>query len=206
MLIEDAIALIYSPTTDGWGRLQQSRKTRSGLELTFSVHQSKRGKRVAGFVVLCRGVHEAKITNDDYGGMGIYPSDHPAARQYSARRAVLRWPSAGDQTKQIAALYRAHVEAVDDWISFDQYLLSYSPYRRLEPSKTTAEPNGGKFVCNGPDFLLRAYAKALRSIGEQATLTIPKSQKAQRLRPKVLQFGSSYVVADAFSAQLMPGR
>lgn len=74
MLIEDAIALICSPTTDGWGRLQQSRKTRSGLELTFSVHQSKRGKRVAGFVVLCRGVHEAKITNDDYGGMGIYPA------------------------------------------------------------------------------------------------------------------------------------
>jgi hypothetical protein len=60
---------------------------------------------------------------------------------------------------------------------------------------------GGKPVCQGPDFLMRAYARALRRIGAKPDLTLQKKHRTKIVRPKVLHFGNSFVVADAFIAE-----
>ena len=96
--------------------MAQFRRISGGFEVSFSIHQGKRGKKIEQWAIRCRGVHEAKISEMDGGGLGLYPSDHPAARQYVTRRAELRWPRTCDETKVLAALFRAHVETVDDWI------------------------------------------------------------------------------------------
>jgi hypothetical protein len=56
-------------------------------------------------------------------------------------------------------------------------------------------------VCRGPDFLLRAYAKALEAIGIEAKVTLKDAVRARSIRPRVLHFGSSYIVADVLNAE-----
>jgi hypothetical protein len=200
MRIQDAEKLINS-TYDSWLRLGQVRRIPGGLELWFSLHNGRRGKKIDEWKVICRGVHEAKITSWDGGGIALYPSSHPAARQYSDREAELRWSRACDENKVLAALCRAHVEAVDDWIPFDSYLQINSPYRETTSSSYVASGSGRKFVCRGPRFLLRCYAKALESVGEPTQMTFRKNQRIKNIRPKVLHFGNSHVVANTFTAQ-----
>jgi hypothetical protein len=126
MLIQNAIKLIDS-IPDGWVRMEQFRRISGGFEASFSIHKGKRGKKIEAWAVCCRGVHEAKISEMDGGGLGLYASDHPAALQYVARRAQLRWPRTCDEAKVLVALFRAHVETVDDWIPFDCYLQINTP-------------------------------------------------------------------------------
>ena len=130
----------------------------------------------------------------------MYPSTHPAARQYVARRAELRWPRTCDETRALAALFRAHLKAADDWIPFDRYLC-WNFWNGTSFCRDIAPVSGSNFVCRGPDFLLRAYAKALETIGESVELTSRGSLKPKSILPKVLHFGESYVVANAFVAQ-----
>jgi hypothetical protein len=200
MRIQDAEKLINS-TYDSWLRLEQVRRMPGGLELCFSLHNGRRGKKIDGWKVNCRGVHEAKITSWDGGGIALYPSNHPAARQYFDRQAELRWSRTCDENKILAALCRAHVEAVDDWIPFDSYLQINSPYRETTSTPYLASGSGRKFVCRGPYFLLRSYAKALESVGEPTQMTLRKNQGIKNIRPEVLHFGNSNVVADSFTAQ-----
>jgi hypothetical protein len=105
----------------------------------------------------------------------------------------MRWLRSSNAAEVLATLYRAHAEAVDDWIPFDRYLLVNSPW--IDAARAD------KFVCRGPDFLLRAYASALRVTGEQVRVTLRGSPKLKSIRPKVLHFGESYVVANTFAAQ-----
>jgi hypothetical protein len=93
------------------------------------------------------------------------------------------------------------VEAVDDWIPFDRYLPIKIPWNGTSILPYFAPVSGSKFVCRGPDFLVRAYAKALEAIGERIQLTLRGGPKPKSIRPKVLHFGSSFVVANAFTAQ-----
>jgi hypothetical protein len=200
MRIQDAIELVYS-TADCWVRFEQFRRVRGGHELSFAVHNGRRGKKIENWSVICRGVHEARITNMDGGGLRLYSSSHPAARQYFDRHAELRWSRTCKEDEVLAVLFRAHAEAMDDWISFDSYLL---------PNRLVSQPfgdsyftttSGNNFVCRGPEFLIRVYAKALESIGEPVQVTLRRNQKMKIIRPKVLHFGSSFVVADSFIAQ-----
>jgi hypothetical protein len=64
-----------------------------------------------------------------------------------------------------------------------------------------APVSGKSFVCRGPDFLLRRYARALEAVGEEAKLTIRSSAKRRLIRPRVLHFGGSHIVADMFTAE-----
>jgi hypothetical protein len=197
MIIQNAVKLIYS-IEDSWVRLDQFRRIPGGIELSFSIHRGKQGKKVDGWKVNCRGIHEAQITDLDGGGMALYSSSHPAARQYSARQAELRWPSNCEESKVLDALFRAHVAESDDWIPFDRYLFRW---HGTASTPTLAPVSRNKFVCRGPDFLIRTYAKALKAIGEQVQVTIRSNPKRKATRPRVLHFGESYVVADTFSAQ-----
>lgn len=200
MLIQSAIRLVSS-IPDSWVRVEQVRRMPGGLEVSFSVHKGQRGKRVDGWSVTCRRVHEAKITDFDGGGLRVYSATHPAARQYVARRAELRWPRNCDEAKVLLALYRAHTKAADDWIPFDRYLSIETPWTGTSFQPHFAHISGSSFVCRGPDFLVRTYAEALEAIGERVQLTLRRVSKLKPTQPKVLHFGESYVVADAFTAK-----
>jgi hypothetical protein len=186
---------------NGWARVDLVRKVRAGLLLDFSVHRGRRGKILGHWTVTFGGVHEIKITDLDGGGLAVYPSSHPAARQYVARLATLRWPRSGDTPEVLAALQQAHVEAVDDWIPFDRYLQINTPYNGTPFLPHFAPVSGNCFVCKGPDFLLRAYANALEATGQQVHLRLHGRPQRRTLRPQVLHFGSSYVVADCLTAE-----
>jgi hypothetical protein len=200
MLIQSAVKLIQS-IPDGWVRVEQVRRMSGGLEVCFSVHKGQRGRRVDRWSVVCRRVHEAKITEMDGGGLSVYAGTHPAARQYVARRAELRWPRSCNEAQAYLALHLAHMRAVDDWIPLDSYL----PIERYW-NGTSFQPfftpvSGNNFVCRGPEFLLRIYAKALEAIGESVQLTVRRVPKLKPTQPKVLHFGGSYIVADSFTAE-----
>jgi hypothetical protein len=57
------------------------------------------------------------------------------------------------------------------------------------------------FVCRGPDFLLRVYAKALAAVASGVRLRVYGKTMKGRTKPQVLHFGGSYIVADKFSAE-----
>lgn len=200
MLILSAIKLVHS-IPDSWVRVERVRRISGGLEVFFSIHKGQRGKRVDGWSVTCSRVHEAKITAVDGGGLRVYPATHPAARQYVARRAELRWPRTCDEAKVLLALYRAHTRAAVGWIPFDRYLSIETPWTGTSFQPHFAPVSGNNFVCRGPDFLVRAYAKALEAIGERIHLTLRRFPKLKPRQPKVLHFGGSYVVADIFNAE-----
>src|SRR5437879_4278528 len=111
MLVENAIKLILS-VPDSWVRVEQVGKIHGGLELCFGIHRGRRGKTVATWNVRCLGVHEAKITDFDGGGLALYGSHHPAAKQYIARWGELRWARDSNQAAILATLYHAHVDVV----------------------------------------------------------------------------------------------
>jgi hypothetical protein len=200
MLIQSAVRLIDS-TPNRWVRVEQVRRISGGLQLCFSVHKGQRGKKIDGWSVTCRRVHEATVTAFDGGGLRMYPATHPAARQYVARRAELRWPRTCDKAKVLLALYRAHTKAAGDWISFDRYLSIETSSTGTPFQPHSAPISGDNFVCRGPDFLIRAYAKALETIGERVRLTLRRLPKLKPIQPRVLHFGESYVVADIFTAE-----
>jgi len=200
MLIQNAVKIVQS-VPDSWARVVQVRRMPGSLEICFSVHKGKRGKRVDQWNITCRGVHEAMITDWDLGGLSLYPSTHPAARQYVARWAEMRWPRPCDEAQAFLALRRAHTKAADDWIPFDRYLRIETPWTATSFQPFFAPISGSDFVCRGPDFLIRAYAKALEAIGERVKIISRRAPKSEPKRPKVLHFGESYVVANTFAAE-----
>ena len=105
-------------------------------------------------------------------------------------------PRKGNTPRVLAALQQAHVKAVDDWIPFDRYLQINTPYTL----PYFAPVSGDNFFCKGPDFLLRVYANALSAAGQQVQLLRGRRNR-RALRPQVLHFGSSYIVADRFTAE-----
>lgn len=182
-----------------WVRVEDVRNVPAGLEVLFSVHHGKDGAKFASWSVACWSVHEASISDFNGGGLALYPSSHPAASQYMAPQAELRWPRTCDEVKVLSALCKAHLNAVNDWIPLRRYL-----FVDPRPSENRTLPcfrlaSGNNFACLGPDFLLRIYAKALESVGERVQLTV--RGKGKSIRPKVLHFGNSYVVANSFTAQ-----
>jgi hypothetical protein len=204
MLIQKVVKLINS-ISDGWTRVEHLRRIPGGLEVCFSIHKGKWGKRVDGWNVICRGVYEANISDLNGGGLAVYTHTHPAALQYIAPRAELFWARTCDETQVLAALYRAHLEAVDDWIPFDRYLTINMPWSGPSLSPHLIPVSGSSFVCKGPDFLVGAYAKALEAIGVRVRMTRRGRSRAKSIMPKVLHFGASHIVADTFVAQRLAG-
>lgn len=185
--LEDAIKRVQA-SPDSWVRVEQVRKTPKGLELGIGVYEGRRRRKAESWRIQCLGVREFKIDDVDGGGIALYSSTHPAAGQFVARPAILRW-GPGNAAAAIGALCQAHLERVDDWIPIDRYV----DIRAIVENK---------FVCRGPDFLLRAYAKALHMIGAQPQLKMLQKRKGKRARLRVLHFGSSSVVAKSFVLEL----
>jgi hypothetical protein len=186
MRIENAIKRIHS-SPDSWVRVEEFRRIPKGLELCVGVYEGRLTRKAEAWRIRCRGVREFQIVDVDGGGLALCPGTHPAARQFLTRQCTLRWRGA-DHAASIGTLCRAHVDAVDDWIPIDRYV----------DIKAISEK---KFVCRGPEFLMRAYAKALRLIGAQPQLTLREKFRAKRKPLRVLHFGASYVVAAALSAE-----
>jgi hypothetical protein len=186
MLIEAAIKRVNS-LPDHWVRVEQIRSVSQGLELLIAVYKGRRGRRVEVLRIRCFGIREFHITDVDGGGLAIYPSTHPAVRQYVARQARIRWSGCDHDEAILGALCLAHREAVDDWIPIDRYI-------------NIRDISEKQFVYRGPAFLMRVYAKALRALGAQVQITLLR-HKAETGRPKVLHFGSSAVVAARFVVQ-----
>lgn len=162
-------------------------RTRSGFEISFGIYASRRGRKNITYLVACEGVREIKLSDFDGGGIRLYPRTHPAARQFGIQ-AKLQWPSRVDLGVNVGALYTAHEKLVGDWIPFERFA-------EIRQTKTARH-------CLGPLFLLRAYARELKSSGEEATVrSLGKSNV--KLLPRVLHFGESYVVADRFSARVI---
>lgn len=182
-----------------WVRVDDVRYIPAGLAVSFTVHHGKNGAKFASWSVTCRGVHEASITDFNGGGLAVYSSSHPAARQYIGSRAELRWSRACDEVKVLSALCKAHFDAVRGWIPLERYLFVVPRPRENRSQPCFRLASGNRFACLGPDFLLRIYAEALESIGVDVQLTV--RGKAKSIRPKVLHFGNSYVVANGFTAE-----
>jgi hypothetical protein len=84
----------------------------------------------------------------------------------------------------MGALLAAHTRLVDDWIPFERYT---SPPRLEAPLVTW----------QGPDFIMRAYARTLRDLGLSAKV-VAKLNRRRAVRPRCLHFGNSFVVTDRF--------
>jgi hypothetical protein len=170
----------------GWVRLKHVRTSRGNLHLLFSIHEGIRGrKEIESWCIICRGVREAQIMDFNGGGLALYSTNHPAARQYTARQARLQWIKGDNEATVLGVLYRTHTEIVDDWIPFD----SYVPMEILSSKKC---------ICRGPDFLLGAYSRALQANGINTQLKLLKLGRSARKRLRVLHFGGSFVVALGF--------
>src|SRR5579863_5704402 len=74
----------------GWLHIDAIRKAGSGIVLSLGPREGKRGRRVLGWEVSCQRVREIGVSDLDGGGIRLYGSRHPAARQYAARSARLR--------------------------------------------------------------------------------------------------------------------
>jgi len=96
----------------------------------------------------------------------------------------LLWSPSEDRSDVLATVYHAHRVAVDDWIPFERYV-----------SKPTSR---NEFNIEGPESMIRAHAKALRRDGKQPRIVL-RAATRKPSGPRVLYFGESFVVADAFT-------
>ena len=180
---------IESMQVKGWVRLEEIRRTSKELVLLFGVFKGRSGRRVDAWRIECSEVQEARITEWDGGGIAVYPSKHPAARQYLARQAEVQWTTSTDENEPslVGALYEAHMDVVDDWIDFNEYSSVQSKTKNIR-------------TCQGPEFLMRAYAKAIRFVGKHPKIVLGRRPEIAR-KLRVLHFGSSHVVAAGFLAK-----
>jgi hypothetical protein len=185
MRIERAVASIHR-NPDSWVRLEAAHRIPRGLVITFGIYKGRRGARLEAWRFTCSGVLEAKITAMDGGGLRLYSSSHPAARQFVAPQAELRWSGPVEDPALIGALYKAHIASVDDWIAFETY-------------SQIVRTGNDESACRGPDFLMRAYAKALRAFGKETQVILRRTTR-KLARSRVLHFGDSYVVSNSFVA------
>src|SRR5687767_4918321 len=92
---------------DGWARVDAIRRVRAGLELALAVHRGKRGPLVGMWRIRCAGIRDTHICDLNGGGIRLYASSHPAARQYAAAAAELRLTDIEDPHRVLGALLRA---------------------------------------------------------------------------------------------------
>jgi hypothetical protein len=178
-----AAAAIVVIQRRGWVGVDAIRRIRGGVELILAVSKRRGEAAVGSWWVRCRGLRELHLADLNGGGIRIYSSNHPAARQYSAKLVDLSWEPQGRASEALGVLLVAHTRLVDDWIPFDRY---------TRPFLAAAS----RVKWRGPDFIMRAYATALRQLGLQPQ--IRPRQKRNGCRAKCLHFGDSFIVAERF--------
>jgi len=170
---------------EAWVRVESLCRIPSGVELVFVVAKGRRGRPVATSRIRCLNVREMLLADLDGGGILLDSSSHPAARQYVASTSRLSWKPQGRTAEALLAVSQAHADVADDWIPLERY----------------APPNAegvAKVIWRGPDFLIRAYAKALRRLHLEVSIVASRRTTRQRQQLGVLQFGESFVVAERF--------
>ena len=177
---------------NAWVRLGLVVPDGRNLGLLFNILEGKRGPIVKHCRVRCIRVRQWHVDDLDGGGIRLYGSDHPLARQYSSAKARLRLERVEDAGAAIAVLVTAHARIFDDWVPIDRYLGSLAdlPVRVADGLSVT-----------GPEFALKAYARALRSVAAASLSRRPKRVGTPRFR--VLHFSQSFVVAERFEADLI---
>ena len=177
---------------NAWVRLGLVVPDGRNLGLLFNILKGKRGPTVQHCRVRCIRVRQWNVDDLDGGGIRLYGADHPLARQYSSGKARLRLERVEDAGAAIAALVTAHARIFDDWVPIDRYLGSFAdlPVRVANGLSLT-----------GPEFVLKAYARALRSVAAGSLNRRPKRAGTTRFR--VLHFSQSFVVAERFEADLI---
>jgi hypothetical protein len=182
MKLGRAIASMHR-VPDGWVRVTGLRRAPGGLDLALGVYRGRKGSLATSWDIRCGSVREISISDLDGGGIRLYTSSHPAARQYSDAPATLRCAMGDGLNAGIGALLEAHRRQSDDWIPFDRYVVT-----RKTP-----------LVIRGPAFLVRSYARALR--GLRLAPEVSRRQAKRARRPlRVLHVGGSFVVAALFEA------
>jgi len=177
-------AMIRALPEGGWVRVECVRRTHRGIDLLVAVARGRRGRVTTRWRVSCVGVRELHVADLNGGGMRLYSSSHPAARQYAAGRARLRWCPGARLAEARGVLLAAHTHLVDDWIPFDRYA-------------PAVRPNATVVAWHGPIFIMKTYARALRSLGLRALVNVGTEPRPGR-RPRCLHFGDSFIVADRF--------
>jgi len=175
-------------TPDGWLEVDRVVQAAGGLDVALVLRKGKKGRTLATWDVCCRGVREFEFSDLTGGGIRLYSSDHPAAKQYTATATRLSCRTSQAGAQAWLALVAAHREAVDDWVPLDRYL-------------PATPPTNGTIAVRAPLFLARAYARALRSMGLNVRLVHSKHPPKRGTSPKVLHLGNSFVVADAFEVR-----
>jgi hypothetical protein len=136
------------------------------------------------------------VADVDGGGLAFTRRRHPALQQHLDPVGALRITRPPrDLLAASGALWRAHVDAADDWIAADRYL---GAPERLE--SRLRHPRG--IVCRGPLFLLRRYARVLTQQGASASVSAPSGGLLRARSPLgLLHFGSSFIVGSSFEAE-----
>jgi hypothetical protein len=176
---------------DRWVRLGLAVPDGRSLGLLFNVFDGRRGRIAQRYRVKCMRVREWHLDGFDFGGIRLYGSDHPVARQYSASRARLRVAPIADG-RAIAALIAAHTDVFDDWVPCDRYLGSFDTLSsRVAKGLSVA----------GPEFLLKTYARALRPMAPSVSVR-RLAARGRAARLQLLHFSSSFVVAERFEVNV----
>lgn len=190
--LASAIRAIHAEP-NGWLHVEAIRRTATGVLISLSLRKSKGGKWISGWDVICRGVREISVSDLDGGGIRLYRSSHPAARQYATQTAQMRCRPDGNESMIWGALAVAHMATVDDWIPVARYL------------SMEAAPKA-ELVVRAPAFLVRAYAKALAKLGVIVRVHAGSRKQRRGPAPSVLHLGNSFIVADRFEAALRAKR
>jgi len=180
-------------TANAWVRLGLAVPDGRSLGLLFNVFVGKRGRIVQRYRVRCIRVREWHLDGFDGGGIRLYGSDHPLARQYSTSKARLRVAPIEGGPPAIAALTAAHTRVFDDWVPCDRYLGSLASLAGRVAKGLSVE---------GPEFLLKTYARALRSMAPSVSVR-RRAKPGRTARLKVLHFSQSFVVAERFEVDLL---
>src|SRR5262245_5027092 len=77
--------------TEGWIEVERVTKVRDGVELVCTRRRCRGGRSLGSWLIRCRRVREFDVSDLNGGGLQLYSSSHPAARQYVAERGRLRW-------------------------------------------------------------------------------------------------------------------
>ncbi len=177
---------------NAWMRLGLVVPDGRNLGLLFNILKGKRGAIVQHCRVRCVRVRQWHVDDLDGGGIRLYGADHPLARQYSSAKARLRVERIEDADAAVAALVTAHARIFDDWVPIERYLGSLVDL---------ADRLANGLSMTGPEFVLKAYARALRSLTGASLSGRPTRGAAARFR--ALHFSASFVVAERFEADLI---
>jgi hypothetical protein len=184
---------------DHWLLVTSVAHQRRNLLLRFELSPAPKDGTPPVWLVSCRQVREFSLSDFDGGGLNWWKRKHPLLAQFSSPKASLEVDLVDRSHEECAGvLLQAHRRIVDDWIEFDRFISPtlWGTARRQ------------RFAIRGPEFLLRIYHDQLEASGFRAKFKKHKRAlywsgfgwSERRRVVSALHFGSSFVVAESFSA------